>query len=102
MIDYSQLVFNALWVLGLALILTAISFAHFDSSRQSENLLSTLKDPGYTLVIYSGFMLICMGTFLIDSRWLIKILWGGLALLASVRYFGHRQGLPPDSKDDSS
>ena len=101
MIDYSQLLFNALWVLGFALILTAVSFAQFELSQRSEKLLSILKRPGYSLVIYFGFMLICLGFFLKDPRWLIKILWGGLALLASIQFFGYRRGITPDSKDDS-
>ena len=101
MIDYSQLLFNSLWVLGLALILTAVSFAQFESSQRSEKLFSNLKRPGYALVIYLGFLLICLGFFLKDSRWLIKILWGGLALLASIQFLGYRRGIPRDSRDDS-
>ena len=101
MIDYPQLVANALWVVGLAIILTALSFAKFESGQRSEKLLNILKDPGFALGIYFGFVLICLGFILKDSRWLIRILLCGLALLVSIQYYGYRQGIRGDSKDDS-
>lgn len=104
MIDYLQVLGSSLWVLGLALILSALSFAYFESGQHSQKIRHTLKHPRYVLVFFIGFVLFCLGVALNESRWLVRILWAILAIFVSVKFYNYRKDISGNSQEihDSS
>jgi hypothetical protein len=76
MIDWAGVLFNGLWVLGAALILAVLSFAHYEARRRGERLRVRLAAPGFQVGCFAGLGLISLGLALIGPRWWERILWG--------------------------
>ncbi len=83
MIDWANLLFTALWVLGLAALLAAFSLAHWLASRSGRTLRQTLMEPPFRLALAAAFMLVALGATFSVEPWWHKIAWAGvLALVA--------------------
>ncbi len=76
MIDWASLVFNALWVLGAAVILSVLSYASYEARRRGERLRTRLAVPGFQAWLSVGLALISLGLALIGPRWWERVLWG--------------------------
>ena len=84
MIDWAGLAFNALWVLGAAVILAALSFSYYEAlrlrsgqaQRRGERLQAQLSAPGFQTWLSVGLILISLGLALIGPRWWERVLWG--------------------------
>lgn len=73
MIDWFGLVFNALWVVGLALLLAAAGWRGAGGKARDG-----LEQPDIKLMVNIGFLLFCLGLALTTTCWL-ALLWLGLA-----------------------
>jgi len=76
MIDWPNLISNGLWVLGAAVILAALSFAHYQAQRQGERLRARLAAPAFQTWLAAGLTLISLALALIGPRWWQRVLWG--------------------------
>ncbi len=76
MIDWPNLISNGLWVLGAAVILAALSFAHYQAQRQGEGLRVRLAAPAFQTWLNAGLTLISLALALIEPRWWQRVLWG--------------------------
>lgn len=84
MIDWAGLAFNALWVLGAAVILAALSFFYYEAlrprsvqaHRRGERLRTQLSAPGFQTWLFVGLVLISLGLALIGPRWWEHVVWG--------------------------
>lgn len=87
MIDWINLAFHALWILGCAAILAAISYASWEASLLGLSLRSRLQQASYQKVInLSGFLIGLGAGGAVQSGWL-KALWfilAGLFLLQTI------------------
>lgn len=100
MFDYVQLLSSSLWILGLALILAALSMAYYQASLRSQKTRQIIKQPGYRLAIFIGFILFCLGIALGDSRLLFRLFWGVLIALATFIYFEQKRKLISGRSED--
>ncbi len=108
MIDWWGLAHNALWVVGLAVILAACSTASYGSQRTGVRLRQELGGPGFQMLFDAGMALVCLGLLFSSRTWWQQALWGLLAAVYTsqvawlkwrrARLDGAapvRQGVPP-------
>jgi multisubunit Na+/H+ antiporter MnhB subunit len=75
MIDWVNVFFNALWVLGAAVILAALSFYHYDAQNRGERLRVRLAAPDFQVWLSVGLVLISLGLALTGASWWERVLW---------------------------
>lgn len=80
MIDLCSVAANALWVLGLALILAALSWANWVAARERIRFRSALGQPGIRRATDGGLVLFCAGLAATGRTWWEQALWGVLAV----------------------
>ncbi len=76
LIDWRMVGFAALWILGLAIVLSALGFASYEARPAGEKLRERLKRPGYQRAINAGLTLFCLGMAGTAGSWWERILWG--------------------------
>jgi multisubunit Na+/H+ antiporter MnhB subunit len=82
-IDWAGLASNALWVVGAAIILAALSFSYYEAQRQGERLRVHLQAPRFQTWLSLGLFLICLGLALLGPRWWERVVWGLLCGLSA-------------------
>ena len=75
MIDWLHVAFNALWVLGSALILAAFSHANWLAQARNAPTRQLLSAPAFQLPCSIGLGLISFSLFLLSQGWLEHALW---------------------------
>ncbi len=75
MINFAQVAANALWVLGLALLLAVWSYARYEAHREGVKIREMLGKLGYSLWINAGLVLFIAGMALTENRWWARGLW---------------------------
>ena len=75
MINIWDVFFNALWVLGLAVLLAVWSYARYTASVHGVRIRDKLNVLKYALVLNCGLLLFLIGMALTEDRWFAKILW---------------------------
>lgn len=85
MIDWLALLFNGLWVVGLAALLATLSWASWRASETRCRLRDALNRASIRLAIHAGLALFCLGLALSDGRWWARALWALLALSFTVQ-----------------
>ncbi len=75
MIDIWDIFSNALWVLGLAVLLAVWSYARYTAHVNGVRIRDKLNILKYALVLNSGMFLFLCGMALTEDRWFAKILW---------------------------
>lgn len=82
MIDWLLVFYHTIWMLGLALLLTAFSWTHWQTERAGKSLGQGLNEPAYRLASSAALLLLALGLALsVESPWL-KIGWVTLLALA--------------------
>lgn len=84
MIDWAGVIVNSSWLLGLAVCLTAVSYADWQAHRARCRLREVMGRPAFQLALWTGLTLFCVGVALSDGRWWERILWGALAVMAAL------------------
>lgn len=79
LIDWRLVGFSALWILGLSIVLAAVSFADYEASRQAQRTRVILREPRYRLAWNGGLALFCLGWLGTASAWWVGTAWLGLA-----------------------
>jgi hypothetical protein len=75
MIDFANVAANALWVLGLALLLAVWSYARYEANRLDVKTREMLGKLKYHLWINGGLLLFIAGMALSEDRWWARGLW---------------------------
>lgn len=83
MIDWFGVFHNALWVLGLGVVLAALSYADWRRGTETpkQSLRQALGRPGFHAAFGLGMALFCAGLALGSQRWWETIAWAALGLL---------------------
>ena len=84
MIDVWGVVANSLWVLGLSVLLAALSWSSWAASEEKVRFRAVLRRPGIQRVIDAGLLLFCAGLAATARTWWERILWGTLAVAWGV------------------
>lgn len=76
LIDWPMVAFGALWIVGLAVILSALGFAYYEAGQADEKLRTRLRCPIYQRAVNAGLTLFCLGMIgSADALW-ERVLWG--------------------------
>ena len=84
LIDWRKVGFGAMWITGLAVILSALGFADYHAHQEGVSIRDLLKCSGYQMAINGGLTLFCLGLIDTSRNWLETVL---LALLAGAFAF---------------
>jgi hypothetical protein len=87
MIDWINLAFHALWILGCASALAALSYASWEATLLGVSLRSRLQQAAYAKAFNLSGFLIGLGAGGAVQSWWLKALWfilAGLFLLQTV------------------
>ena len=86
MIDWWNVLTHALWIVGLAIALAALSYTEWTSSRAGEGIAVTLKRIVREPVFLLGLALACLGAGLSVAVWWQRVLWFllGAGLVISI------------------
>ena len=87
MIDWYGLFYNALWILGLAVVLAALAMASFHTRVQGVRLRQVLGASSFLLPFGAGMCLFCLGVLFSSHNLWEKVLWGLLAVLFAGQVF---------------
>ncbi|MBN1813534.1 MAG: hypothetical protein JXA14_16975 [Anaerolineae bacterium] len=79
MIDIWGVIANSLWILGLAVLLAALSWARWIAHTEQSRLRVVLKRPRTQQILDAGLFLFCAGLAATGRAWWECILWGLLA-----------------------
>lgn len=84
MLNVLDVIYNALWILGLAVLLAVWSYARYTAQVKGVRVRDKLDELKYALVLNSGLLLFLCGMALTEDRWLARILWLllGIAVVA--------------------
>lgn len=104
MIDWTSLLLNSLWILGLSLALGTLSYGSWQASVTQHNTWSILKGSGYLISFSLAALLFCVGLAgTSDTIWEI-IIWSILAVLFLIQMLvlilQRRQKLPEKNTSD--
>jgi hypothetical protein len=86
MIDWPQVLANAVWISGAALALATFSYASWLASLRNERLRDTLGQVTLQLLLRGAAVLVCLGLGLTANSLLETILWLALAGLSAAAF----------------
>ena len=69
LIPWRTVAFSSLWILALAVILTALGFADYHASVESCGARELLRRPGYRMAINGGVAFFCLGQLGSSGAW---------------------------------
>lgn len=81
MIDWPHVAFNALWIVGCAVILAAFSHTHWLAHAQGIGTRQRLRTATFELPFAVGLCLISLGLFFLGRGWLERVVWAAFAIL---------------------
>jgi dipeptide/tripeptide permease len=81
MIDWPAVAFNALWIVGCALVLAAFSHAHWLAQARNTRTRQLLNSPAFQLPFSIGLGLISCSLFLLSQSWIERVLWAILTIV---------------------
>lgn len=85
---------NALWILGLAVVLATVSWANWRAMIAHDRLHLVLTEPHLGLILNIGGLLFCAGLAASLYRWWERFLWALLVMAFLIRIkfsIGHRK-----------
>jgi hypothetical protein len=80
LIDWRLVGLSALWIVGLAVVLSVLGFADYHAHAERRRFLATLGRPAYRLATNIGLLLFCLGLFGLSASWWERVIWAILAL----------------------
>jgi hypothetical protein len=85
MIDWLEVLYQLLWILGLGLILTTASLAHWMAEQGAQSMGQLLARPAWRLAMAVGLGLFGLGAALLVEPWWYKIGWLGVIMVSFWR-----------------
>ncbi len=85
MIDWNLVLTNSLWLIGLAILLTVVSFSDYSVTRAGRSRGATWRAVTHNGWSYTGCLLFCAGMGLTSDSWVER---GGWALLGAAALYG--------------
>ena len=85
MIDVWGVVANGVWILGLAVLLAAFSWASWVASVERGRVRTVLGRPGARRALGLGLVLFCAGLAATGRTWWERALWALLSVLFAVQ-----------------
>ena len=81
-INWVSIVGNALWIIGAAAALAALSYADWQRrlAQPPRSLRQALRHRTFQAAWNLALLLVCVGMALLSDVWWMKLLWAALAL----------------------
>jgi len=79
LVDWGLVAWGAVWVLGLAVALAAVSWADYEAARQKVRTREVLRRPRYQAAIYFGLALFALGQGGLAAWTWLRLIWLGVA-----------------------
>lgn len=84
MVSWVSVAINALWVVGLAVILGTLSYHDWLAREQGLPLRQALSRRGFVMTAAIGLVLVCLGLAGAAGNWK-RVVWLGLALFFAAQ-----------------
>jgi len=85
MMNFLSIAASALWILGLALLLAALSWSYWVVQTERLRWGEILRRPGVRRILGIALALFCAGLAATEARIWARALWGVLAVLWIVQ-----------------
>jgi hypothetical protein len=96
MVNFKDVIFNTLWIVGLAIILAIWSYARYTAYMSGERVKDKFDKLAYILVRNCGLLLFLIGMALTEHRLFAKILWfllfAGVLVVSGIQIQQKRSG----------
>ena len=99
LIDWRMVGLAALWIAGLAVILSALGFAAYHATAEGRRFREEVSHPGIVAAINVGLMMFCLGQLGSSQAWWETTIWIALAasfggyMLAALRRLRREKSL---------
>lgn len=87
MINWDSIIANAFWIIGLALILAALSYYYWLSGQLGHPLKQELSGIAFQRLVMVGLLLVGIGLVLTANGWLQTLLAAALILVCIIGLF---------------
>ncbi len=91
MINWQSILFNSSWVLGLAILLAALSYHYWVAGHENRRLRVQLDQPSFLRFFWLSMALIGIGLAGTSKNWWEIIIWILLSLFSLLNIFRLRQ-----------
>jgi len=97
MIDWLDVAFNALWMLGASVVVAACSYHHWRVAENGRSQREIFRNRSFRLISSVGMMLVCVGWLLGQAQsWRARLVCGLLVLLCAwVAFVSSRRVTEP-------
>ncbi len=80
LIDWWGVFRNSLWIMGLSVMLAAVSYADWWAKERKIRFREAISAPSIWSAFSAGLFLFCTGLSLCSDRWWERALWAAFAL----------------------
>ena len=94
MIDWPSVAFNALWIIGCAVILAAFSYTNWLAHLRGVRTRQLLSAPNIQLPFVIGLGLISLGLFFLSHGWPEYVLWAVFFIFSAWQSWRLWRGSP--------
>ena len=91
MVDALNILFNTLWILGLAIILAAFSYSTWRVSQHDLDLRDALNGLAFQILLSLGLLLVSLALALLAERGWEQLLWLVFVGLFSFQIWSSRK-----------
>ena len=84
-IDWLNVFYNSLWILGLAIILAAFSFADWQAHQAGVKLRSQFNSPAFQRPLSMGLILVSVSLAFLADRWWEQVIWAVFGVLFALQ-----------------
>ena len=88
MINWQSVISNTLWILGLAILLSALSYHYWLAHSKHRRLRRQLQSPGFQTLFWLGLFCFAAGLVGTSTQLWEAALWGLLGLWALINLAG--------------
>ncbi len=86
MIDWIAVIFGAFWILGLSLVIAALSLANYFTKQENRSFRKLLETSPSDQMISLGLLFFCLGWTGVAGGW-ERVIWGIFALVFAGKFW---------------
>ncbi len=90
-VDWLNVFFNAIWIVGLAIILAAFSYNDWLAHASGVKLRQQLNSPTFQAPLTLGLMMVSASLALLADVWWEQVLWWAFVALFAVQWWFDRK-----------
>jgi CDP-diglyceride synthetase len=84
MIDWGLAILNAVWLVGLTVLLACLGYCEWAAATEKRSVLQYIRETSVARIgLAAGLIAICLGVGALRDQWWERALWGVLLLLVA-------------------